>query len=731
MTETTTPSSSFALEGLEPRRLLAVAITSLTLADREELLRNWTGPIAVKLRNRLNEGDTSAFDYRLLEYVKTRTGPRFFWDVKDVPAYAKFIDDEFSSQASSTVARADELMAGLFPEQTTSEPYTTQLSRDFSWSKQPTATDNPEFLHSLNRQSYWLNLAMAHRFTGRGAYTDEIVRQLNSWAGQQKAPKDPNDWPDVGAGWGLLNTSYRADNWLWTYFTIMDTPQWTPAANTLFLHRLMQHGDFLYRVDPRSAASNWTTTHARSLMSIAVVFPEYAKSGRWEAAGRDLLFQTISANFRPDGGHVEQSPDYHGPIVADLLEPYLLDRLNGNAWPDGPDELLKNAANAYYQLLHPDGTQPALSDSYRRNGLRFVSRAGAILGDDRWPESRPRLHDVFLLGPAALTDAVNASGTTTLAGRGPTYGLRDAGYYVMRSGEDRNARQLVFDAGPKGGTHGHLDLFNFELFGHGRTLIADPGLLRYDTSRDRKWAVSTPAHNTISVDGQSHAAVEKTRGKVFVDQWTRSKDAIQISARHHAYSGLDGAPKVARTIWFDRDDTFLVVDYASASSSHTYTSSFTLPGQLNTKFRRGVIRSATGKGDVLLQPLLLEGQTAAVESAFTSSQAPPNERDAAERFTVSQTGRSALIATLITTYTGTTPPNVSAKWVRYPSPTRSGKIEITRDGVSQIVFLDRPPLEGAATRPNSTTRAAIPPAAAPRFSHLAIRDENTELFETP
>jgi len=47
-----------------------------------------------------------------------------------------------------------------------------------------------------------------------------------------------DDWPDAGPGWWLLDTAYRADNWLWTYFTVRDTPQWTPEANTLFLHRL-------------------------------------------------------------------------------------------------------------------------------------------------------------------------------------------------------------------------------------------------------------------------------------------------------------------------------------------------------------------------------------------------------------------------------------------------------------------------------------------------------------
>lgn len=710
-----------AFESLEPRRLLAVGagvdVSALTLADRQQLLRNWAGPNAAKLWARLDAGDVDAFDYRLLEYVRTRAGPSFFWKTQDLPSDVAFAKAELSNQVKSTVALADQVLAGYFPEQTTSDPYTVKLPADFSWKDQPDTTDNPEFLYSLNRQGYSLNLAMAARFTGQGKYTDEIVRELNSWSIQQRQLKNPDAWSDAGPGWWLLDTAYRADNWLWTYFTVVDTPQWTPAANTLFLHRLLLHGDFLYRVTPRDAANNWTTTHARSLLSIGVMFPEFAQAARWSAGGRELLFEALEANFRPDGGHVEQSPDYHGGVVADLLEPYLLDQINGITWPAAQAKLLENAADAYYQLLSPDGTQPALSDSFRDNGMQVVRRAGIILGDDRWPQARPRMHDVFLLGPAKLAKSVQGSDTPTLAGRGTAYALADSGYYVMRSGEDRAARQLIFDAGPKGGTHGHLDLLNFELFGYGRPLIADPGVLRYDDSADRAWAVSTPAHNTISVDGKSHAAIERLRGgRIVVDQWDVGRDAIRVTAHHAGYADLAGAPAVARTIWYDRDDTFLVVDWGAAASAHTYTSSFTLPGLQVSKFRGGRIRSTTGKGDVMLQPLLLDGQSVAVETRFTSSNPPPNERDPAVRVAYSQAGTAATLATLVTTYSGSTPPDVRAQWLRLPRKGRSGRIEVVRGGVSEIVYVSPPEMGAGVSRAVAAAVTAAPMHAPTPFA---------------
>ena len=65
----------------------------------------------------------------------------------------------------------------------------------------------------------------------------------------------------------------------------------------------------------------------------------------------------------------------------------------------------------------------------------------------------------------------------------------------MRSSDDSsNGLQVTFNAGPKGGGHGHLDYLNFELYGYGKALIADPGPWAYDNSPERAYALSTPSN---------------------------------------------------------------------------------------------------------------------------------------------------------------------------------------------------------------------------------------------
>src|SRR5439155_2045671 len=123
-----------------------------------------------------------------------------------------------------------------------------------------------------------------------------------------------------------------------------------------------------------------------------------------------------------------------------------------------------------------------------------------------------------------------------------------SGYYITRSGEDPGARQLILDAGPTGMTaHGHYDLLSFELYGYGRPLIAEPGEYVYDNSKSRAYVVSTPASNTISIDGLNHAEEEGVGNKnIVVDDYQAPGDHVQWTAHHYAYSGLKGSPVVAR-----------------------------------------------------------------------------------------------------------------------------------------------------------------------------------------
>jgi hypothetical protein len=721
------------------------AAPTLSLADRQELLANWIGSDAATLQGFLNANDTAGFDNELLSYMQNRANRHYYFDLGDDTGIINFINSDAGlvAQKNARVGRADDIVAHRFPLALNSSTYDVQLpAGTIDWLNQPTATTDTSFRYTLNQQPFWNDLAMAYRFTNDLKYITELKTQLDSWSRQYTRLANPDDWvkDTVIPKWDLYTAAQRVKNWLYAYYMVLDTSGWTAYYNTMFLHRLLVQTDFMSRTTKSyPLTSNKETGHATALYQIGMLFPEYKNAGTWFTQGTNLMFNAMNAQFRPDGVHDEQSPAYHGGAMAGFFDSFRLAARNAMDWSSKTSRRLRTVIEAFYQLLSPDGTQAALSDTYRSQGTTFFTRAAIIFNDPRWPKSRPRLDDVWQLGTAACTPLLTADTNPALASRGPTAYYPDAGYYVTRSGDDRDARQLIFDAGPKGGTHGHYDLLNFELYGYQHPLIADPGLLSYSASyaSDRAYLISTPAHNTISIDGLNHAASElSTAAKLTA--WIRTTGGVQMSATQYAYEGFKGSPVVARNIWHDGTDVFLVVDFANSSFAHTYTQSFNLFTNNVTKYSGGIIHTKTGTGDVLLQNLLLTGQTVGARNALLSNAPPPAGNATGLRLAISQYSRYAVFGTLMVAYDNGVVPNVSASWLRLPTATRAGQIQVMKNGTPTVVYFALPdltPVAGAAAEPPagggvSRSLSALPPSAPSPFAWLnLIKHDTADLFD--
>jgi hypothetical protein len=539
--------------------------------------------------------------------------------------------------------------------------------------------------------------------------------------------------------WDLFVTSQRTDNWLYAYHLVMGSDGWTAYNNTMFLHRLFAQADFMHRTTVvHSLTNNKATAHATALYNIALLFPEFKNAAAWETYAQNRMFQALSAQFRTDGVHYEQSPGYHGGAMSGFFDAYRLAALNGKPWGSKPTNRLVTVIQSYYQMLAPDGTQSALSDTYRSNGMTFFTKAALAFNTTIWPKGRPRLDDVWQFGPAACAPLLGNPTTATPTGRGPTAYFPASGYYISRSGDDADARQLTFDAGPKGGQHGHYDLLGLELYGYGKPLIADPGLMSYSTSyaAERARVISTPTHNTISIDGLNHAASEKAT-VARLTHWSRKTNGVQMAATHYAYQHLAGSPVVARNLYHNRGDIFLVVDFGRAASSHTFQQSFNLATTSYVKLTAGAVRTTTGTGDVLLQPLLRPGQTTNTKGTSLSHTAPPSGTAAGTRYNVSQTTNYAIFGMLMVTFDDGAVPDVSARWVRLPTASRAGQIEITQNGTPYVVYFALPdltPVSGAAATPTAAVSRATPASASPRprtFKNWSTKPVNDLLQEVP
>ncbi len=701
------------IEALEPRRFLSgtlvastaeradapvmversLTATGLTITDRKQLISHLTDPLASSLRKTLRHSGPSAFDATLLHYMIRRQGPAFFFNPKRLPEYVSYINQNLSGVVPQTLTKADAVLSHQFPEQLNSDSYSIQLPTAIDWDASPKATSNPNFLHALNRHTFWKDLSVAFRLTGDGKYVRELVSELQSWSAQTPALKNPDDWAKSGPGWWLLNAADRASNWTYAYFMVLGSADWTPAANTLFLKEIWQHGDFLSRVTPSSYAKNRTALHAAGLLRIGMLFPEFKSAGAWENQGADMTFRSLAAQFFPDGGHVEETPAYAGAALDAFLENYRLAEANGRTfWTKNRRKMLQNGVEALYQLLTVDGAYTALSDTYRGSNPRgFLTRAALTLGTDRYILGRINVEDVFLLSRDHLNFPATGQGVQVF-NRGPSYALPDSGYYMLRGAYEQqsagsslfsSADQVVFDAGPKGGTHGHFDLLSFEFqqTGIDPPPIPDPGPFTYDDSADRQWIISTPAHNTISIDAKNHEAVEGAHNpKIAVDAFETANDHALVTAHHHAYEYLDGQPTVGRTLWMDRTPNNLgllvVVDWARSNPNHphTFTTSLNLADKPVTEIAPNAVDvSLTRLFHMRVQTISSVPLTSAVADTFISNNPPPDAKTPAKQFRASETGTSALFVTVISEYfpTGFNPTQPAA--IAFESPPRKGQ----------------------------------------------------------
>src|SRR6185295_6162458 len=120
------------------------------LLDR---LTNLSTTTQANLKKKLKLG-VANFDNALLSYMRSRTEPNFFFDPDDAGKIGSFIknnDISFTDLKTHADAVTD---SHLFPEQGSSAAYTIDLPNKINWIS-PGGSTNPEFLHTLNRHTWW------------------------------------------------------------------------------------------------------------------------------------------------------------------------------------------------------------------------------------------------------------------------------------------------------------------------------------------------------------------------------------------------------------------------------------------------------------------------------------------------------------------------------------------------------------------------------------------------
>lgn len=444
------------------------------------------------------------------------------------------------------------------------EPQTTPAG-GIDWQTDPEPGDSTEWLWLLNRQSWWSVLALAYAQTGDERYAAAFVSQLLTWI---EANPMPPQQDERHPAWRLMETALRMRiSWIPALALFYKSPAFTPAAKLAMLRSIYDHGQFLFAFKTNR---NHLLRESNGLAYASTYFPEFEEAGLWQQAALERLEAELKEQVNPDGSHIEMSTGYQWLVIDEFQTTFDLLQAHQLALPgENLGAWLEKMIRLIAYVVRPDGVFPQLNDGFLFWDYTRLAEAGATFDRADWTY-------------------IGTSGAQGICPAQTSLGFDDAGLVVMRSDWSKEARYLLFDAGPYGGPHGHEDKLSFELYAFGQPFIVDPGTYTYDRSDPfRLYFTGSQGHNTVLVDGLSQirrwqkAEAHYRSAADDVITWLSRPEFDYVAATYdEGYSvfSFDQPARATiindvthtRQVLFVKPDYWIMVDYLQSASPHTY-----------------------------------------------------------------------------------------------------------------------------------------------------------------
>lgn len=423
-----------------------------------------------KVKTNANNGNLEQAKKEFVSYLKKRTSPKWFFDWREfAPQKGYKIQPQMLAYADRHVN--NELLAhGTW----------YQYGDTIDWTEDHSYDHYDEWLWQLNIHYCWVHLAEAYWATGDEKYTQAFVKQLNGWIDQSSGLI--HNWNGARSMWRPLDAGQRMqENWPLLFYRFLASPYFDDVSIIKMVKSFYQHAVHLKN---HPTANNWLTLEMSGLYTVGGLFPEFKDADDWCSFAAKKLYEEEQSLFYPDGAEIELTPAYQIVALSSMLKVFQFAQLNGYILPDGFISHLEKAYECFIKLMMPDGSMPALNDSGWISCMQPIIEASKLFPGNK----------IFKFFASGGKEGELPSYTSVW--------MPWAGWYVMRSGWDKDAFYAIFEVGPYGSAHQHEDKLSFILYAYGSKLITESGYYSYDQSDWRKYALSARGHNVSRVDGR-------------------------------------------------------------------------------------------------------------------------------------------------------------------------------------------------------------------------------------
>ncbi|MBI1923528.1 alginate lyase family protein [Candidatus Poribacteria bacterium] len=622
--------------------------------DRYERLQHTLGhdkwdidALRKRLRPSLIDGDAKheeELDAALLDWMQRERSVRFFVEPKEQSQLIKEIERCFPHILHESVEEAEAVCRYQFQL----FDATVRFDENIPWVSDPISRKpwpmafyqqidifgarqegiDIQYTCEFNRHQFLIPLAKTFWLTGELKYAEKCLQLVEDWI-------DSNPYK-VGVNWtSALEVAFRSISWVWAYHFLLHSVALTPAIHQKWLIAICQHAEFLQRhLEFYSSPYNHLIGEATALFLIGTLFPLFWKAQRWQQAGWEVLCSEIDRQFYRDGGGVEQATFYHHATLGFYLLAYLLYQRNEGEWANGrigesTNRATRNTQHAIRDTHHilkrieksleytlymmrPDGSLPMIGDVDDGRSIRIGKPAfhwdfrdfltiGAVLfnrGDMKERSGGFHENALWLMG---LDGWKRYQQLEALPPKEVSVALRDSGYYLMRSGWDKEAHTLCFDCGKQADglftdatpstVHGHADCLSIDVCVGGHPFLIDPGCYSYQG--DPNWSDyfrKTRAHNTVEVDGQDQSRHLGTMDwccayKHQLESWITTPTFDYVSGSHDGYTHVKQGDKKKgvvhkRSVFFCRPDYWIIRDELLGTGEHDVACYFHLAPEI-------------------------------------------------------------------------------------------------------------------------------------------------------